>query len=83
MRAAAAAGAGALSAGLAGLPGWVPAGLLGLVAVLAGLVLLADGPVGRFERVVAAVRGATPPSRPDQSAARALVDGQRPDRSEG
>jgi hypothetical protein len=61
MRAAAAAGAGALSAGLAGLPGWVSAGLLGLVAVFAGLVLLADGPVGRFERIVAAVRGVTPP----------------------
>ncbi|HSV65127.1 MAG TPA: hypothetical protein VLJ59_04345 [Mycobacteriales bacterium] len=46
-------------AGLASLPGWLLFAAVALAAVLLGLLLFlpADGPICRFERIVAALRG--------------------------
>jgi hypothetical protein len=53
-------------AGLAASPGWLLVAAVAVVvlpaAVLLGLVLLADGPLGRFERILAALQGTTPPA---------------------
>jgi hypothetical protein len=54
---------------LAALPGWLLVAMVVAVvlpaAVLVGMLLMADGPVGRFERIVAALRrtAATPTAR--------------------
>jgi hypothetical protein len=53
------------AAGLATSPGWLLVTAMAIVvlpvAVLLGLLLLADGPLGRFERILAALQGTTPP----------------------
>jgi hypothetical protein len=51
------------AAGLATAPGWLLVAAMAIVvlpvAVLLGLLLLADGPLARFERILAALQGTT------------------------
>jgi len=63
MRATAGVLAGATTTALAGLPQWLIVTMTGLAVVLLALLLFvpADGPITRFERFTAALRGTPSP----------------------